>query len=255
MKGLDPPTDAELEQINKMLDWHAGTLLPDGRLLGRLERRPGKRTEPGIIPDPRLTRLNKLINLKQKRVLEIGCFEGIHTLGLLHYCDDVTAVDVRPQNVVKTLARLSWHGQSAKVFQKDVERIDASAFPRFDVVVHIGVLYHLARPVEHLTSLAPACAALFLDTHVARDEKNLADLHVAGQTYRGAEHVEGGWADPFSGRGDKAFWLTQESLLRALANAGFRTTQVLQEREERNGPRVLLLATKSEPASTAANGT
>lgn len=245
MKGLDAPTDAELEQINKMLDWHAGTLLPDGRLLGRLERRPGKRVEPGIIPDPRFTRLDTLINLKQKRVLEIGCFEGIHTLGLLHYCDDVTAVDVRPQNVVKTLARLSWHGQSAKVFQKDVERIDASAFPKFDVVVHIGVLYHLANPVTHLLSLAPVCDYLFLDTHVARDENNLTELKIVERSYRGAQHAEGGWADPFSGRGDSAFWLTLESLLGALKVAGFAPTQILQKREERNGPRVLLLATKA----------
>ena len=78
-------TDEDLDEVNNMLDWHAGTLLPDGRLLGRLERTPGKRTRPDTVPDERIILLNRRVPLRGRSVLEIGCFEGIHTLGLCQF--------------------------------------------------------------------------------------------------------------------------------------------------------------------------
>jgi SAM-dependent methyltransferase len=235
------PSDADLDEINKLLDWHAGTLLPDGRLLGRLARRPGKRSAPGAIPDSRIRLLNRRVPLKGLKVLEVGCFEGIHTTGLRLYCDDVTAIDARPQNVLKTLARLSWHGTSAKVFQMDAERIDES-FPSFDLIFHFGVLYHLRQPVQHLKNLAAICQRLFLDTHIADEGEGFCDIEVEAQIYRGAYKKEGGWRDPFSGLHTTSLWLTHESLIAALSAAGFGSVEILQQRPERNGPRVLLLA-------------
>lgn len=241
---LPPPSDAELDEINGMLDWHAGTLLPDGRLLGRLAKKPGKRPEPQQIPDWRISQLHKMINLSQKSVLEIGCFEGIHTAGLVHYCPDVTAIDVRPQNVMKTLARLSWHGLSAKVFQADAEELGPE-FSSFDVIFHVGVLYHLKSPVEHLRALGAMCTYLYLDTHVAAGDGKTA-LTIAGNTYRGTLYTERGWKDPFSGKDSHSFWLSRDSLLLALKHAGFSKARILQERDERNGPRALLLARRYE---------
>jgi tRNA (mo5U34)-methyltransferase len=248
---LPRPSDADLAEINSLLDWHAGTLLPDGRLIGRLERTAGKRPAPAQIPDKRIRILNDLVHLKNKKVLEIGCFEGIHTIGLRQFCEDVTAVDVRPQNVLKTLARLSWHGVSAKVHQYDAEEIGAD-FPRFDVIFHIGVLYHLANPVQHLLNIGQLCDYLFLDTHVAPNEKAGVSIGVDGMSFSGARHREGGWADPFSGKDKHAIWLTRESVLDVLKHAGFSNTQILQERQERNGPRLLLIAARQPVAPVRA---
>lgn len=235
------PTDADLAEINTLLDWHAGTLLPDGRLLGRFT--PDKRPEPGRIPDRRIRLLNSMIPLKGKRVLEVGCFEGIHTIGLRRHGAKVTAIDVRPQNVIKTMTRLSWHGMSANVRQFDAERITPD-FPAFDIVFHFGVLYHMMRPVEHLHNVAPICDYLYLDTHIAQDETEVVSFSVGGENYRGAKHGEGGWGSPFSGKDAEALWLTRASLMQALERAGFAHAQVLQERDERSGPRLLLLAAR-----------
>jgi SAM-dependent methyltransferase len=235
-------SDRDLEEVNQMLDWHAGTLL-EGRLLGRLGVRPGKRTEPGPVPDPRIVTLDRLINLRDKAILEVGCFEGIHTLGLRMFAESVTAVDVRPVNVVKTLARLSFHGAWAKVFVADVEKLDPS-FGTFDVVFHCGVLYHLMSPVEHLLTVGRMCRHLFLDTHVARDERRMESFRSDDFSYVGAYHDEGGWVDPFSGTGRYGLWLTSDSLKGALQQAGFRETRIIEEREERNGPRLALLASR-----------
>jgi len=233
---------AIISEVNGMLDWHAGTLL-NGQVLGRLGVKAGKRTEPGAVPDRRIVNLHKAINLTGKSILEVGCFEGIHTLGLRLFSNEVTAVDIRPSNVIKTLTRLSMHGSDAKVFVADVESL-SEEFGKFDVVFHCGVLYHLMSPLEHMFALARLCNHLFLDTHVARDEPEMIEKKLEGVTYRGAYHDEAGWHDPFSGKDPKAFWLDNESLLEVLRRAGFSSIKVLETREERNGPRLAILASK-----------
>jgi len=238
---LEVPS-ALVSEVNGMLDWHAGTVL-DGRILGRLGVKAGKRTEPGAVPDRRIVNLHEIVNLTGKSVLEVGCFEGIHTLGLRLYCQDVTAVDIRPSNVVKTLTRLCMHGSNAKVFVADVEALP-DQFGTFDLIFHCGVLYHLMAPLEHVFALSRLCKHLFLDTHVARNEPEMIEKQLGGVTYRGAYHDEAGWHDPFSGKDPKAFWLDKESLLDVLRRAGFSSVKELENREERNGPRLALLASK-----------
>lgn len=240
-KKLELP-DTTIAEVNSMLDWHAGTVL-NGQILGRLGTTPGKRTSPGKIPDYRIERLHELVNLTDKSILEVGCFEGIHTLGLRLYSENVTAVDIRPLNVVKTATRLSMHGASAKVFVADVETLSLQ-FGHFDVIFHCGVLYHLMSPVEHILAIGPMCNTLFLDTHVARDEKEIIERKSDNFSYQGAYHGEATWLDPFSGKDAQSFWMTQESLTEALRRAGFSTVNPIEFREERNGPRVAILASR-----------
>jgi len=233
-------SDQSLQELNAALPWHAGTVLADGRLVGRLDARPHKREDVQPIPDKRIRRLDQELSLAGKSVLEVGCFEGIHTLGLRHFGADVTAVDIRPMNVLKTLARLSAHGESARVFVLDVEEA-VSELGHFDVVFHCGVLYHLEDPVTHLRALLPACDAIYLDTHVASDGRGGDTLDVAGETFHGYRHQEGGWDDPFSGRGASAFWLGMPDLQALIESQGF-ACDTWSERAERNGARIGVLA-------------
>lgn len=241
MSGMNAPmSDYSLQELNAALPWHAGTLLADGRLVGRLDARPHKREDVQPIPDKRIRQLDGAIGLAGRSVLEVGCFEGIHTLGLRHFGADVTAVDIRPINVLKTLARLSAHGESARVFVLDVE-VAAASLGHFDVVFHCGVLYHLEDPVSHLRSLLPLCDAIYLDTHVASAGRDRDTLRVAGETFNGYRHSEGGWSDPYSGRDASAFWLTVPDLQALIESQGF-ACETWSERAERNGARIGLLA-------------
>ena len=235
-------SDAILAEINDLLDWRAGALLPDGRVLGKMFAH--KRSMPQPIPDKRITLLNERMPLKGRKVLEVGCFEGIHTLGLMHYGADVTGIDVRPINVIKTLTRVSMHGSSVRAFVHDAATLSKS-FGQFDIVFHFGVLYHMMNPVEHLQALGGLTDFLFLDTHIAGDKVIKGQYVVDDQSFDFDLRGEAGWADPFSGTAPRSRQLTLESLHRALARAGFSHREVLQERAERNGPRVLVLAGKS----------
>lgn len=243
---VSPPSDRDLDEINKTLDWFAATALPDGRVLGRLGRRKGKRDKLQALPDRRIKMLDERIGLTGKRVLEIGCFEGVHTAGLARLGAEVTALDVRPANVMKTLTRLAYHGENAQVLQADAEALTIEP-GAFDVVFHFGVLYHLVDPVAHLMSLKGVASFIYLDTHIAPDgaSETISCASADGssqETYEGAFYKEGGWRDPFSGKGERAFWLTKPALFQALAAAGFAHIDEIEHRDERNGARILLAA-------------
>lgn len=240
-----PPilTADDLSSLNERLPWYAGTSLSDGRLLGNLDARPGKRDALQAIPDKRIVRLEKEYGLEGKRVLEVGCFEGIHTVGLCGAGADVTAVDIRIWNVIKTAARVAAYGFSARTAVVDVEAPDVE-LPRYDLVFHCGVLYHLEDPVSHLGRLLPRCDAIYLDTHVVTGPHAPDRLTSQGRIFAGIRQTEGGWTDPYSGRAAHAFWLQQTELVELLERAGFQV-EVWSQRDERNGPRVGLFARRA----------
>ncbi len=230
-----------------MLDWRAAAPLPDGQILGLMSE--GKRERVNHIPDKRITLLNELLPLADRTVLEIGCFEGIHTMGLLQYTKHVTGLDLRPVNVLKTLARLSLSGYSASIFQANCEEIDET-FGRFDVVFHFGVLYHLTSPVQHIKMLGRLTDTLYLDTHISSTEKATETAVIAGETYKYAMVGEAGWLDPFSGAEATSIHLTYDSLKKAVVQAGFKNFALLNYRQERNGPRVLVFASRTADVSS-----
>jgi len=240
-------SNAIIEEFNQMLDWRAAAPLPDGRLLGRQSE--GKRESVNRIPDKRITLLNELLPLEHLRVLEIGCFEGIHTMGLLQYTKHVTGLDLRPVNVLKTLTRLSLSGYYAPIFQGNCEELDES-FGKFDVVFHFGVLYHLMSPVQHIKSLGRFADTLYLDTHIASTANATESSEIDGDTYRYSLVGESGWLDPFSGADPTSIHLTYASLKKALVKAGFKNVALLNFRDERNGPRILVFGSRTIDVSS-----
>lgn len=226
-------SDSNLKEINESLSWHSGVELPDGRILGSLTK--SKRKDPEPIPDYRVQKLNETLDLAGRSVLELGCFEGAHTLSLLKYTDNVTAVDIRPQNVINTLTRLSVFGETAKVFVCNVEDIDKDFEEGyFDVIFHCGVLYHLKNPVEHLLKLKTMCSYMVLDTHIADDDSQTTKH----EDHEGYFFGEGGWESPFAGKDDVAFWLTEDALKDVLQKANYDIEEEWEKRKERNGTRI-----------------
>jgi tRNA (mo5U34)-methyltransferase len=249
IRFVDSLSDADLTELNEILDWKSFVADRHGRRVGNVAW-AGKRTDPQAIPDPRIVLLDEHFKLADKHVLEIGCFEGNHTLGLTRYAKRVTAVDGRIANVVKTIVRCALFDVHPAVFKCDVEarplRIDDL---RADVIHHVGVLYHLLDPVRHLLDLgAIARVGLMLDTHYALDGEATDGYVVDGKEYRYRRYREFGLRDPFSGMHDHSKWLRLDDILALLAGVGLSEVRVLQTREERNGPRVLMILGRQSPA-------
>ena len=240
---VDGLSDGDLAELNAILDWKSFVADRHGRRFGNVAW-SGKRTEPQVIPDPRIVLLNDHLDLSDKHVLEIGCFEGNHTVGLCRLARAVTAVDGRIANVVKTVVRCAMFAQHPTVFKCDVEArpLDVAALEA-DVVHHVGVLYHLRDPVSHLRDVGQlARVGLMLDTHYALDSEATESYVVGGAEYRYRRYLEFGPDDPFSGMHEHSKWLRLDDILGALAAVGLSDIGVLRTRSERNGARMLAIA-------------
>lgn len=242
---IDALPDEELELLNELLPW--ATFIEDshGRRFGKPFSET-KRIYSQKIPDRRIVLLNQKYDLSDKKVLELGCLEGIHTVALAQFAKFVVGVDARIENVVKSLVRL-WAYQmkhKADVFFWDVEKEpqDPNRI-RCDILHHVGVLYHLTDPVKHLNFLLPLVgSAAMLDTHVATPENTTGEFHSMGKTFPYRKFGESGREIPFSGLYDHAKWLLEEDLIEIFKANDFQKVEIVERRHERNGLRVLFFA-------------
>ncbi len=243
---LDLISDNMLIELNKILDWKCFIADSQGRRFGKATS-PIKRHNPQVIPDYRLKILQDRVSLAELHILEVGCFEGIHTIGLARASKSVKAIDSRIENVVKTMVRLGFFDLHASVFTLDLEKITPQHYPLLscDLIHHVGVLYHLTNPAEHILQFANYCEKhVLLDTHYATPEMAKLNYSHDGKEYRFYRHRESGYKDVFSGMLDHAKWLTLEDIEDLLTQAGFGKVEIIEKRSERNGPRVLLFASR-----------
>lgn len=243
IKFVDPLSDADLAALNGLLDWKAFVTDSHGRRFGNAAW-PGKRCEPQAVPDPRIVMLHERFDLSDKHVLEVGCFEGIHTAGISALARRVSAVDSRVENVVKTVVRCAFFGRYPTVFQCDLEARPLNyELLAADVLHHVGVLYHLRDPVGHLLDLKNFVRlGVMLDTHYADESEAVETYESSGRQFRYKRYQEFGHADPFSGMYDHSKWLLLDDIVALLQEAGFGRVEIAEQRAERNGPRVLLFA-------------
>lgn len=236
-------SDKDLEELNKKLDWNCFITDGKGRRFGSVAWN-NKRVEPQAIPDKRIIEMNNRFSLANKTVLEVGCFEGVHTLGLLQFTKHVKAVDSRMDHVVKTLVRCGILGEKPSVFKCDIESsdIDFNSL-KADLLHHVGVLYHLKDPVTHLLDINKYISrGVMLDTHYCEPSEINGQYEVRGNSYSYKRYKEYGTKEAFSGMYDHSKWLLLDDIVNCLNEAGFGKVEIVEKRAERNGPRVLLYA-------------
>ena len=220
----------ELDWAQNVLPWctrqelpHDGEFLGDGPIVDAL--------------DYRVQMLAERVELRDKRVLEVGSCDGCCTVGLCVLNARVVAIDARLPNALKTLAKVSLSGFVAEVYCFHAEQ--AEQLGEFDAVFHCGVLYHLERPVDHLLMLGRVSDTVLLDTHTAKPNEEL----IAIDGYQGHWWQEA--ADLWSGMQSRSFWLTEESLRQAVKEAGFSSMETLRTIDDNPcGPRAIYLLRK-----------
>lgn len=229
--------DDQIELINSELDWHAFTTDRNGRRIGSIHS-AAKRSSPQELLDKRVVQLNEFLGLSGKSVMEFGCFEGIHSIALAMHGAKVTGVDARPINLAKTVVRAGLYGLQVQPLLLDLddthqlEMAGNLGLLKSDILVHIGVLYHLENPVQHLEKVLPYIKdAILLDTHIARQGTEL--------------RREFGIQDPFSGVNMRSKWVTKETLSSVLDSFGFSSVLDDETRDERNGLRWRTLRVKT----------
>ena len=114
--------------------------------------------------------LDRLWPLAGKRVVEFGPFDGGQTLGLLHLGADVTCIEARADNAVKTQAAADAFGFSIDIRMDDMHNATVAKLGRFDLAFAHGVYYHSIAPFVFLENLVGLADAIFVGGFCATDE-------------------------------------------------------------------------------------
>ena len=184
-----------------------------------------------------------------RRILDIGCLEGYFSIECALQGADVLGIDGKLLNLRKCEFVRSVLGVRAAFALGDAMKVTRESSGQFDVVLALGLLYHLEDPYTFLANVAELCTGFaVIDTHVALEDQpeerikgdwspELSDMRAfnfGGRMYDGrlfTEFPTGTARDvkdlspTASLENEVSVWLTEESLVRMLHDVGFSGTE------------------------------
>jgi SAM-dependent methyltransferase len=200
--------------------------------------------------------------IDQLRILDLACLEGIFGLEFAKRGAEVVGIEGRRSNLERaSFAARALELGRVQFLHEDVRSLSAETHGQFDVVLCLGILYHLDAPdvFQFLERIADVCRGFaVIETHVSLRRKERRSY--GGIDYWGRSYVE---HDPASTAEQRelalrssldnpaSFWLTKRSLLRGLAEVGFTTTLVVETAVgfTRYADRLMLVAFRGSPMS------
>ncbi|MFZ2493455.1 MAG: methyltransferase domain-containing protein [Thermoanaerobaculia bacterium] len=102
---------------------------------------------------PILDRLGFPLNMKGLRALDIGCSDGYFTFEMERRGAEVTAIDFVPETYTGFSTARQILGSQAQYRMDNVYNLTRESYGEFDVVLFLGVLYHLRKPLAALDSI------------------------------------------------------------------------------------------------------
>jgi 2-polyprenyl-3-methyl-5-hydroxy-6-metoxy-1,4-benzoquinol methylase len=186
-----------------------------------------------------------------RRILDIGCLEGYFSVECALQGAEVLGIDGKLLNVRKCEFVQSVLGiERAKFVLGDALKVNHESHGRFDVILALGLLYHLDDPYTFLANVAGLCDGfVVIDTHIALENQpemikgewrpdlsEMRTLTFAGKSYEGrlfrefptgTERNVKDLSPTASLENESSVWLTENSLLSMLDDVGFSGTAKL----------------------------
>ena len=188
---------------------------------------PGLWTKGTYNPEFMLEKLQLPADLRGMRILDVGPSDGFFSMTLARRGADVTAVDYRDKDehgfgVMERVSGLTFSYHNVNIYE-----INNRNLGKFDIILFLGVLYHLPDMLRALHILHGVCrGSIFVET------EGEPDLTPGVATARYYE------ADTLNGDSSN-FWAPNKECLSALLrDAGF-----IAKREEGWGRRLFVEAT------------
>jgi len=191
------------------------------------------------------------------RVLDLACLEGLYAIELARHGAEVAAIEIREANIEKvrfvkdvlSLDRL-------RLYSDDIRNLSRENHGAFDVVLCLGILYHLDAPdvFSFIEKIAEVCTMFaVIDTHISATADSCHAYK--DRTYWGRQYQE---HSPDSTQEERlkalwssvdnveSFWPTRPSLYNMLTHAGFTSVYECHVPPEIGKPsdRVTLVAMK-----------
>jgi 2-polyprenyl-3-methyl-5-hydroxy-6-metoxy-1,4-benzoquinol methylase len=213
-------------------------------------------------------------DFRNKRVVDIGCLEGYFSAECALQGAKVLGVEGKTINVKKCeFIKSVLNIRNLTFVQDDAMKVTRKKYGSFDVVLALGLLYHLDNPFKFLENISNLCTGfLVLDTHVALREKTetgdwkpelseLQEFKIGKKTYTGRLYKEFNADDTqvskdlsstASLKNNLSAWLTEDSLVSLLHDVGFEQVSKIVFPEQQNAwwsdtkanARVLMVAHK-----------
>ena len=146
---------------------------------------PGVVTPGSYDPNFLSNKINFPSDLSNKRVLDIGASDGFISLVARRAGAEVVAIDYRPKNGhgFEVMEKLS--GYKFDYRQMNIYELSEKDVGLFDIVVFMGVLYHLPDMMRAMAIVRSVCRGqMYIETHCAVD---LTPKIAAARYYRDDE--------------------------------------------------------------------
>lgn len=168
--------------------------------------------------------------LNQLRVLDLGCHEGGYAIEFGLHGATVVGIEGREANIEKARFAAETLGLSQVTFRHaDVREIDEQTLGRFDVVLCLGILYHLEAP--DAVRLLESCHQLCDDLTVVRSAVGLSpntSANVNGREYWGRRYMENTHEKGASLENPVSVLPARACLLNVLSDVGFTSVAELR---------------------------
>ncbi|KPQ21383.1 MAG: Methyltransferase domain-containing protein [Rhodobacteraceae bacterium HLUCCA24] len=170
--------------------------------------------------------------LSECRVLDLACLEGHYAIEFALHGASVVGIELREANIEKAaFAAKALDLDNIDFYMDDVKNLSVERYGVFDIIICSGILYHLRGEdaCALISSLRACCRGLLiLDTFVATDRR--CSIEFGGRVVHGSQYTEHDPEAPEEERladlwasvdNDTSFWLTEDSLVNLLQDAGF----------------------------------
>jgi tRNA (mo5U34)-methyltransferase len=146
--------DLESSEVRALVDavphWHHIMRFPHGIV------------SPGVYDPRELFSFLELPDLRGKRVLDVGARDGYFAFECERQGAEVVAVDYADMELTGFGAAKRIYGSAVKYVQANVYDLSPEQMGSFDVVLFLGVLYHLRHPLLALDRMRGLCRELLI---------------------------------------------------------------------------------------------
>ena len=190
------------------------------------------------------------------RILDLACLEGLYAIEFARCGAEVVAIEGREANIEKArFVKNVFSLGNLELVKDDVRNLSKEKYGSFDVILCLGILYHLDIPdvFSFLEMISEVCRKVTLiDTHVSqRAEKSYT---YNGKEYWGSSFIEHDTQSTLEERAQAlwgsldnltSFWPARPSLYNLISHVGFTSAyecHIPKSKEERD--RITVMAVK-----------
>jgi SAM-dependent methyltransferase len=224
-------------------------------------------SEDAVVESRKIRRILQIVSdlsgkpLGELRILDLACLEGQYAIEFARHGAHAVGIEGREASIVKAqFVKDALSLDNVAFYQDDIRNLSLEKYGEFDVVLCLGVFYHLNAPdlFELMDRMYSVCQLLLvMDTFAGVSARK--EYEYRGRKYWGVPVIE---HSPKSSREERlkdlwasledvqSVWLTRPSLINLMSHAGFTSTYECQTPHEIGKPsdRVTLVAVKGQPA-------